>query len=103
MRAGPSDVAALDRKTVSLYSDMLLHDLGPELGDVCGLNASPSEYRTALLLGLRFRTDYMHDDRAPSLRRAVLVHEGEATRARDAFERLTVEEQGSLLRFLSIL
>lgn len=103
MRAGPSDVAALDRKTVSLYSDMLLHDLGPELGDVCGLNASPSEYRTALLLGLRFRTDYMHDDRAPSLRRAVLLHEGEATRIRDAFERLTVEEQGSLLRFLSIL
>ena len=103
MRAGPSDVAALDRKTINLYSDMLLHDLGPELGDVCGLNASPSEYRTALLLGLRFRTDYMHDDRASSLRRAVLLHEGEATRIRDAFERLTVEEQGSLLRFLSIL
>lgn len=103
MRAGPSDVAALDRKTVGLYSDMLLHDLGPVLGDVCGLNASPSEYRTALLLGLRFRTDYMHDNRSPSLRRAVLLHEGEATRTRDAFERLTVEEQEFVLRFLSSL
>jgi CxxC motif-containing protein (DUF1111 family) len=47
MRTGPSAVRALDRKTVHLYSDLLLHDMGPALGDTGSYGAftpgSPSD------------------------------------------------------------
>ncbi len=103
MQTGPSDVAALDRKTVYLYSDILLHDLGPRMGDVCGLNASPSEYRTSRLMGLRHQTNYLHDGRAGGLRQAVMFHDGEGTAAKEAFLGLNAEGQALLLRFLGSL
>lgn len=103
MRTGRSGVAALDRKEVALYSDLLLHDLGPELADVCGPSASPSEFRTARLLGLRFRTRFMHDGRAPMLEDAILLHGGEARAARDRFQRLSSAARQYLFRFLNSL
>ena len=103
MRSGPSDVGALDRKTVNLYSDVLLHDMGSSLADVCAPNASPSEYRTSRLMGLRFQDNYLHDGRAQSLQQAILYHGGEAESRRDAFSRLNPSEQAFLIRFLSAL
>ncbi len=103
MQTGPSDVATLDRKRVNLYSDVLLHDMGPLLADVCGRNASPSEYRTSRLMGLRFQENYLHDGRARSLLQAVLYHGGEAESRRDAFVRLSPPEQAFLIRFLASL
>lgn len=103
LRSGPSDVRALDRKPVPLYSDLLLHDLGPDLADVCGASAAPSEYRTAPLWGLRFRSTYLHDGRAGTLREAIALHGGEAAAARAAFQARSAEHQGLLLRFLSSL
>lgn len=103
MRTGPNAVAAWDRKTVELYSDMLLHDMGPALADVCGPDASPSEYRTARLMGLRFHDTYLHNGRAVSLRQAVMLHGGEASAVRDRFSRLPVADQTALLRFLASL
>lgn len=103
LRSGPSDVRALDRAPVRLYSDLLLHDLGSGLDGVCGPSASPSEYRTAPLWGLRFRKAYLHDRRAGTLSDAVGLHAGEAAAARDRFARLSAEEQALLLRFLASL
>jgi len=103
LRSGPSDVRALNRKPVPLFSDLLLHDLGPELADVCGTAARPSEYRTAPLWGLRFRTPYLHDGRAGTLREAIALHGGEGAAARDRFARLPAEQQHLLLRFLASL
>ncbi len=103
LRSGPSAVRALDRKPVRLYSDLLLHDLGPDLAGVCGPSAGPSEYRTAALWGLRFRKTYLHDGRARTLREAIALHAGEAAAVRDRFARLSAEQQALLLRFLASL
>lgn len=103
LRSGRSDVPALDRKPVRLYSDLLLHDLGPDMANVCGTSVGPSEYRTAPLWGLRYRHDLLHDGRARTPREAITFHGGEAAAARDAFSRLSPEAQALLLRFLASL
>ena len=103
MRTGPSDVPALDEREVELYSDLLLHDLGPALSNVCGPAASPSELRTALLVGLQHRSLFLHDSRTSDLREAILTHGGEAARAREAFARLTWIEQEIVILFLQSL
>lgn len=103
MQTAPSDIPALDRQTVFLYSDLLVHDMGPELADVCLGLAEPSEFRTELLMGLRFRQRFLHDGRAATLRDAIEQHGGEAAAAREAFEALDAGEQRFLLRFLESL
>ncbi len=103
MRTGPGTIAALDRKTVALYSDLLLHDLGPALADICGYDAAPSELRTEMLMGLGSRDRYLHDGRTIDLRDAILAHGGEARRARDAFARLPWLRQEYVLMFLRSL
>lgn len=100
MRTGPNASPALNRRDVSLYSDLLLHDMGPALADVCGTGARPSEWRTARLWGLRFRTSFLHDGRAPDAETAVRLHDGEAAAARDAFAALSEEQRAALLLFL---
>jgi CxxC motif-containing protein (DUF1111 family) len=53
LTTGNSSCDALSNKTVNLYSDLLVHNMGPGLADdiVQGL-AGPSEFRTAPLWGL---------------------------------------------------
>ncbi len=103
LRTGASDVPALDHKVVRLFSDLLLHDLGPDLADVCGSSAGPSEYRTAPLWGLRYRQTLLHDGRATTPREAINWHGGEAAPARDRFARLPSRQQVLLLRLLASL
>lgn len=103
MRTGRRGTPALDRKTVPLYSDLLLHDMGPELADVCGRGAEPAELRTEMLMGLRYRRRFLHDGRAGRIRDAILLHDGEATGARRAFEALGRVLQERLVRFLRTL
>lgn len=103
MRTGPSEEAALNRVTVALYSDLLLHDMGAGLADVCGPDASPSEFRTARLLGLRYRTRYLHDGRAATLDDALRLHGGEAGAARDRSAKLGYADRAYLFKFLSSL
>ena len=103
MRTGPSEIDALDRKTVSLYSDLLLHDMGSGLANVCTPSATPTELRTAMLMGLRHRDRLLHDGRTSDIREAILAHGGEAQRARDAFARLSWARQGYVLKFLRSL
>ncbi len=103
MTTGRSDIPALDRKAVHLYSDLLLHDMGSELADVCGVGAAPAELRTALLTGLRYREAFLHDGRALDVSDAILAHGGEAARARAAFAQLDLASQQLLLIFLETL
>jgi CxxC motif-containing protein (DUF1111 family) len=103
MRTARDQNPALDRQWVRLYSDLLLHDLGPELAGVCGVGATPSEHRTASLVGLRYRTGLLHDGRAASVWAAVLLHGGEAAAARRAFIRLDPAARESLVAFLHSL
>lgn len=100
---GPSEVEALSRKPVALYSDLLLHDMGPGLADICGPGATPSEVRTEVLMGLSSRSRFMHDGRSPSLWDAIDRHGGEGAASRDSFRALPELRQHALIRFLNTL
>jgi CxxC motif-containing protein (DUF1111 family) len=101
LTSGPSAVAAIANKTVSLYSDLLLHDMG-SLGDGIEQGAATGrEIRTAPLWGLRARTRVLHEGRATSVDDAVLAHDGEAAAARDRFRRLSPSEASALRDFLN--
>ncbi len=91
---------ALSAKLVQLYSDYLLHDLGPADGSICGHGTTPTEHRTATLVGLRYRVGYLHDGRAGSVQDAILMHAGEANGARDRFAVLDLESQRAVVLFL---
>lgn len=84
-----------------LYSDLLLHDMGPALDDrVAQGTARGDEWRTAPLWGLADRARFLHDGRAETLDAAILAHGGEAERARERFRSLSKRDRGRLLRFL---
>ncbi len=100
---GTNQTAALDQKRFRIYSDVLLHDMGPELADICVPGARPSEWRTTRLVGLHLRSEFLHDGRARSVRDAILMHGGEAESARYRFQDLTPELQQSVLLFLRTL
>jgi len=102
-KSGQSPVAALANKTVDLYSDLLLHDMG-KLGDgIAQPPASMVEMRTAPLWGLRLRDRYLHDGRASTLDMAILAHDGEAKVARDRYSKLTAAKKSALMAFLATL
>lgn len=103
MVTGPSQVEALDRRPVPLYSDLLLHDLGPGTASICSPRAGPSEWRTAILMGLRFRMELLHDGRAARLEQAIQLHGGSAAKVREAYFRLDLVEQEAVLAFLRTL
>lgn len=98
---GPNQTFALRNRVVYAYSDLLLHDMGPALADICLGQATPSEFRTEPLMGLRFKAAFLHDGRAHSIDEAIRLHDGEGARARDRFIALPAREQAALLQFLS--
>ena len=98
---GFNRVSALNLKIVQAYTDLLLHDMGPDLADICLGTARPAEYRTEPLMGLRFKTALLHDGRASSIAAAIRLHGGEAARARNRFLALSLAQRSALLRFLS--
>jgi len=100
---GASPIVALRRKVVRAYTDLLLHDMGPDLADICLGQAQPSEFRTEPLMGLRFGTTFLHDGRAATIRQAIDLHGGEGLAVRNRFVRLTVFERAALLKFLGSL
>ncbi|GAA0765923.1 putative sulfate exporter family transporter [Ideonella azotifigens] len=87
---------------VPLYSDLLLHDMGPALDDkIVQGEATGADWRTTPLVGLHMRQRYLHDGRAETLRDAVLAHGGEAEIVRQRFFELDEAEQQAVYRFLS--
>ncbi len=97
---GPSPVRALSFKVVYAYTDLLLHDMGPELADICLGLAKPSDFRTEPMMGLRFKSAFLHDGRASTIAEAIALHGGEGAASRDRFLGLSSLERFLLLRFL---
>jgi CxxC motif-containing protein (DUF1111 family) len=105
---GPSILPALSNRTIDIYSDLLLHDMGDELADNRpDGSATGREWRTAPLWGLRLMRQFLngqtlllHDGRASSVEQAVLLHGGEAQATRDAFTALTPAQKRALLDFV---
>ena len=101
---GNNAVEALRFKPVHLYSDLLLHNMGPDLEDGIEMgSARGDEWRTTPLWGLSQRLFFLHDGRATNITDAILAHGGEAARARDRFMRIRPSERRALVRFLKSL
>src|SRR5207249_7843166 len=103
LKTGDSSVKALRHRKVAAYSDLLLHDMGPELADICLGLATPSEFRTEPLMGLRLLSRFLHDGRANTIEEAVRLHGGEAAAGRDRFKALSDRDRAALLEFLKSL
>ncbi len=101
---------ALRGQVIWPHTDLLLHDLGPELAD--GFTegvASGSEWRTAPLWGIGHtmavskHTQFLHDGRARNLLEAILWHGGEAEAARNNVVNMMPTEREFLLAYLNSL
>jgi len=91
-------------RRVRLFSDLLLHYMGPDLAD--GIeqgDATGSEFRTAPLWGVAHSAPYLHDGRAPTLEDAIAAHGGEAEDARGRFLALPEADRAALIAFLRSL
>jgi CxxC motif-containing protein (DUF1111 family) len=99
-----SPESALNNQIAFLYSDLLLHDMGPALEDRVpqGL-ANGREWRTTPLWGTAQRPNWLHDGRARSLEQAIQLHDGEGRASADQFRRMNPQDRGALLEFLRSL
>jgi CxxC motif-containing protein (DUF1111 family) len=118
---------------VRLYGDLKRHKMGRQLADPAGPQVvftstlaplqidgetrfvPPDEFLTAELWGVGSTPLYLHDDRAGTLREAILLHgeddppppgdpgRSEAQEARDAFAKLGSDEQQAVVTFLKSL
>ena len=103
MTTGNSPITALNNVTVSLYSDLMLHDMG-SLGDgIVQGAANAREMKTPPLWGVRASAPYLHDGRAKTLDNAIQAHDGEAKMARDKYLKLSADQQRLLVEFLNSL
>lgn len=101
-----SGTATRDR-SVNLYSDLLLHDMGRGLADgIQQGQASGREWRSAPLWGLGQRLFFLHDGRTADLREAIAEHASEGSEANGVVRRfftLPDAQQQDLLNFLRSL
>ncbi|MSR74719.1 MAG: c-type cytochrome [Planctomycetes bacterium] len=98
------------RGTIQPFTDLLIHDMGPQLADgisqgspqpsLAGIATTGSEYRTAPLWGAALNAPYLHDGRAGTLLEAITMHAGEADAIRITFEALSAADQADLIAFL---
>jgi CxxC motif-containing protein (DUF1111 family) len=112
-RTGKSSVAALSNVQVNLFSDLLLHHMGPGLHDHISQGAARGdEFRTAPLWGLGQRIFFLHDGRTTDLVKAIQAHssngnawypDSEANAVVGNYNKLSVPEQHDLLNFLRSL
>jgi CxxC motif-containing protein (DUF1111 family) len=103
-------IAALQNQRIFPYTDLLLHDMGPELADNRpDYLASGSEWRTPPLWGLGLiktvndHTFLLHDGRARNAEEAILWHGGEGASSRDQYKQLGAGDRAALLQFLDSL
>ncbi|WNG18689.1 di-heme oxidoredictase family protein [Cystobacter fuscus] len=105
--------AELRNQTIHPYTNLMLHDLGPELADTLTEGqAAPGMWRTAPLWGigsLKYvqggaqNVRYLHDGRARTLMEAIAWHGGEAANSRTRFEALSKADRTAVLAFLESL
>jgi len=104
-------------QSIKPYTDLLLHDLGPDLADDSGRPAptkpsdpaGASEWRTpplwgtGLLATINGHTGLLHDGRAKGVLEAVLWHGGEAESTRERVKKLSETDRNALVSFVESL
>ena len=108
----------LQNRPVNLFSDLLVHHMGPRLADgISQGQAGPDEFRTAPLWGIGQRIFFLHDGRTGDLLQAIHAHKSnagtgaggisyppsEANQVIDNFEMLSRSDKQSILDFLRSL
>lgn len=100
----------LHNQVIHPYTDLLLHDMGPDLADHRpSFDANGYEWRTPPLWGIGMvepvngHTRFLHDGRARNLEEAVLWHGGEALPAKERFTALVKSDRDAVLKFLKSL
>jgi len=100
----------LRNRVVNAYTDLLLHDMGPDLADSQRQGfALANEWRTTPLWGIGLTQTvnplarFLHDGRAASIEEAIVWHGGEAEDSKVAFTQLSQHQRESLLFFLKSL
>ncbi|MCB0320758.1 MAG: hypothetical protein KDD60_07500, partial [Bdellovibrionales bacterium] len=106
------DHSELSDQLIHPFTDLLLHDMGPDLADERDeFSVTGSEWRTTPLWGIGHIADmnsdvpqrYLHDGRARDIESAILWHGGEAESARDAFKELPASDREALIAFVESL
>lgn len=103
-----AELPELSGQTIWPYTDLLLHDLGPDLADADRAELD-REWRTPPLWGIglissvNHHTQLLHDGRARGVEEAILWHGGEAEAARDEFALLPADERARLIAFVESL
>jgi CxxC motif-containing protein (DUF1111 family) len=96
---------ANDGSLIPAFTDLLLHDMGPDLDDGVGeVGVASSEWRTAPLKKSYPRRDvrrYLHDGSAATVEEAVGKHGGEAAASRDAFGKLNDADKTRLIGYVN--
>jgi len=92
------------------YTDMLVHDMGPDLADNRpDFDASGVEWRTSPLWGIGLtrivngHQNFLHDGRARTLPEAILWHGGEAEASKEFVRTLSQDDRDKLIKFLEFL
>ena len=101
------------------YSNLLLHDMGPELASSTGYYGPPpaapssgslgtplavaNEWRTPPLWGVCDSGPYLHDGRADTLEAAIVRHAGEASGVTEKYKGLPANDQEDIILFLKTL
>ena len=111
MYTGVNPAINLSSQRIHPYTDLLLHDMGAGLADGRpDYLATGSEWRTPPLwgIGLLQKTNggtgyYLHDGRARTVEEAILWHDGEAAKSKQAFMQLSQTDRAALMQFLGSL
>ena len=111
LKTGYSPIEGLAFKEFHPYTDLLLHDMGPELDDGYTEGyAFSNEWKTPPLWGIGLSKDsqggqyyLLHDGRARSIEEAILYHGGEAENSKNLYKGLSPTQQSQLLEFIESL
>ena len=108
-----SSIAALSNVQANLYSDLLVHDMGPgDADNVSQGNATGDQFRTAPLWGIGQRYFFLHDGRTKDIVQAIEDHQSftngvypnsEANQVITNFNNLDPKDQQDLVNFLRSL
>lgn len=98
---GYSQTRALSGRVIKAYTDLLLHNMGSDLADICNGVARPEEFRTQPLMGMQFLDMFMHDGLSETIPEAIQRHGGEGSYARARFFALSDSDQAALVAFVA--
>lgn len=103
-------ITELENQKIYPFTDMLLHDMGPDLADGRkDSDADGTEWKTRPLWGIGATqtvnpgAGFLHDGRARTLEEAIIWHDGEAEAIKTEFMKLSESKRDQVIKFLESL